>query len=70
MQTPDDYGFYGSDQILVGYYPSWDSGVAYQAVFGADADPEEIMDLILSSVGSIKSGLSAILTWASLIRSE
>lgn len=48
VQTPDDYGFYGSDQILVGYYPSWDSGVAYQAVFAADADPEEIMDLILS----------------------
>ena len=48
VQTPDNYGFYGTDQILVGYYPSWDSGVAYQAVFGADADPEEIMDLILS----------------------
>ncbi len=48
VQTPDDYGFYGSDQILVGYYPTWDSGVAYQAVFAADADPEEIMDLILS----------------------
>ena len=48
VQTPEDYGFYGSDQILVGYYPSWDSGVAYQAVFNADADPEVIMDLILS----------------------
>ena len=48
VQTPEDYGSYGSDQIHVGYYPSWDSGVAYQAVFNADADPEEIMDLILS----------------------
>ena len=48
VQTPDDYGSYGADSILVGYYPTWDSGVAYQAVFDTDADIYEIMDRMIA----------------------
>ena len=48
VQTPDDYGSYGTDYVQVGYYPTWDSGIAYQAVFDTDADIYEIMDLLIS----------------------
>ena len=48
VQTPDDYGSYGADCIQVGYYPTWDSGVAYQAVFDTDADIYGIMDLMIA----------------------
>lgn len=48
VQTPDDYGSYGADSILVGYYPTWDSGIAYQAVFDTDADIYEIMDRMIA----------------------
>ena len=48
VQTPDDYGSYGTDYIQIGYFPSWDSGIAYQAVFDADADVYEIMDRMIS----------------------
>ena len=41
-------GGYISDSIYIGYYPSWDRGIAYVAVFAPDADIYEIMDLIIS----------------------
>ena len=38
---------YADGLLYVGYYPSGDSGIAYQAVFGEDADVYAIMDLII-----------------------
>ena len=35
-------------RILVGYFPTWDSGIAYQADFAPDSDIYNIMDLIIS----------------------
>ena len=45
VQSPGDYG---ESCYRVGYYPTWDSGVAYEAVFDGDADVYAIMDRIIS----------------------
>ena len=36
------------DRVHVGYYPTWENGIAYVAAFGADADVYAIMDRIIS----------------------
>ena len=45
VQSPGDYG---ESCYRVGYYPTWDSGIAYEAVFDGDADVYAIMDRIIS----------------------
>ena len=44
VQAPDAY----RDYLHIGYWPTLDSGIGYQAHFGPDADVYEIMDLIIS----------------------
>lgn len=39
---------YNGDQIKIGYYPTGENGIAYQAYFNSRSDINEIMDLILS----------------------
>ncbi len=41
-------GSFGDQNVRVGYYPSWDAGIAYEAYFDGDVDVNEIMDLIIS----------------------
>ena len=45
VQSPGDYG---ESCCRVGYYPTWDSGVAYEAVFDGGADVYEIMDRMIA----------------------
>ena len=44
VQTPD----VSRDYVYIGYWPTLDRGIGYQAQFDADADVYEIMDLIIS----------------------
>ena len=44
VHTPE----FNGDNIRIGYYPTGESGVAYQANFNSGSDVNEIMDLILS----------------------
>ena len=44
VQAPDTY----DDHLRIGCFPTQESGIAYQAVFDRAADPNEIMDLLLS----------------------
>ena len=45
--TPEDPAGYG-DQIHIGYYPTRDNGIAYQAFFDDGTDVYAIMDLMIS----------------------
>ncbi|MBQ7100995.1 MAG: hypothetical protein IJN81_05135 [Clostridia bacterium] len=44
VHTPE----FNGDNIRIGYYPTGENGIAYQAHFNSRADINEIMDLILS----------------------
>lgn len=44
VHTPE----YNGDNIRIGYYPTGENGIAYQAHFNSRSDMNEIMDLILS----------------------
>ncbi|MBR4048913.1 MAG: hypothetical protein IKK09_00285 [Clostridia bacterium] len=44
VHTPE----FNGDNIRIGYYPTGENGIAYQAHFNSRSDMNEIMDLILS----------------------
>ena len=47
VQTQNDYPGVYEDRILIGYFPSWNVGIAYQADFSAKTDVYGIMDLMI-----------------------